>query len=166
MGTKARAEVKAAGLNISDLVQLLNKAFSDEWLAYYQYWLGAKVAEGMLRGAIVREFEEHAKEELEHAEKLAARIIQLDGTPVLEPKMWYETANCRYLPPKNPEASALLDQNIKGEACAIAVYYKLLEYTEGKDPITYHLVREILEDEIEHEQDLEDLKRDLEISKG
>ena len=33
MGTKARAEVKAAGLNISDLVQLLNKAFSDAWLA-------------------------------------------------------------------------------------------------------------------------------------
>ena len=165
MGTKARAEVKAAGLNISDLVQLLNKAFADEWLAYYQYWLGAKVAEGILRGGAAREFEEHAREELEHAEKLASRIIQLGGVPILEPKQWYEAANCRYLPPKNPDVSALLDQNIKGEACAISVYYKLLEYTEGKDPITYHLIRDILEDEIEHEQDLEDLKRDLEVAK-
>ena len=166
MGTKARAAVKAAGLNVSDLVQLLNKAFADEWLAYYQYWLGAKVATGIPRGDVAKELEEHAAEELEHAGKLAKRIIQLDGVPVLEPKLWYETANCRYLPPKNPEVMALIDQNIKGEACAIGVYYKLLEYTEGKDPVTYHLILEILEDEIEHEQDLEDLKRDIGIVKS
>jgi bacterioferritin len=51
----------------------------------------------------------------------------------------------------------LLAQNIQGERCAIEVYGKLLNMVAGKDPITEHLVREILEDELEHEQDLEDL---------
>ena len=165
MGTKGREAVKAAGLKIADLIQLLNKAYADEWLAYYQYWLGAKVAAGVPKKEVAGELQEHAQEELEHADKLANRIIQLGGVPVLEPKLWYEVANCRYMPPKDPDVSTLIEQNIRGEACAIAVYYKLLAYTEGKDPITYNLIREILEEEIEHEQDLEDLKRDLEIAK-
>jgi bacterioferritin len=163
MGTKARDAVKAAGINLPELLKLLNKAFADEWLAYYQYWLGAKVAAGVPKGEVIKELEEHAEEELKHADMLAERIIQLGGVPVLEPKTWYEVANCRYMPPKDPDIRVLLDQNIKGEQCAIAVYYKLLEFVEGKDFITFNTVREILQEEIEHEQDLEDLKRDLEM---
>ena len=26
-----------------EVITLLNKAFADEWLAYYQYWIGTKV---------------------------------------------------------------------------------------------------------------------------
>jgi bacterioferritin len=163
MGTRALAAVKSAGIKPAELVALLNKAFADEWLAYYQYWLGAKVAAGVPKGEVIKELEEHAEEELEHAEMLAERIIQLGGTPVLEPKVWYDVANCKYMPPKDPDIHTLLDQNIRGEQCAIAVYYKLLDYTKEKDPITYDLIRKILKDEIEHEQDLEDLKRDLEM---
>lgn len=163
MGTKAREAVKVAGIKVQELVKLLNKAFADEWFAYYQYWLGAKVAAGVPKGEVQKELEEHAEQELKHAGMLADRIIQLGGVPLLEPKIWYEEADCRYLPPKDPDIHALLDQNIKGEQCAISVYYKLLEYTKGKDPITYHMIIEIQKEEIEHEQDLEDLKRDLEL---
>ena len=163
MGTKAQAAVKAAGIKVSELVDLLNKAYADEWLAYYQYWLGAKVAAGIPKAEVIKELEEHATEELEHAGLLADRIIELGGTPVLEPKLWYEVANCRYAAPKDPDVRTLIEQNIKGEQCAIAVYYKLLEFTKDKDPITYELAREILADELEHEQDLEDLKRDFEL---
>lgn len=162
MGTRAKDAVKASGIKVAELIDLLNKAYADEWLAYYQYWLGAKIAYGVPKKEVVDELEEHAKEELEHAEELAERIIQLGGIPVLEPKLWYEVANCKYLPPKDPDVKTLIDQNIRGEQCAIAVYYKLLAYTEGKDPITNDLIRHILKEEIEHEQDLEDLKKDLE----
>ena len=33
----------------------------------------------------------------------------------------------------------------------------------SKDPITFHLVRKILADEIEHEQDLQDLEDDIKL---
>ena len=40
MGSKGRAIV---GLDVDELLVVLNKAYADEWLAYYQYWIGAKV---------------------------------------------------------------------------------------------------------------------------
>jgi len=166
MGTKDRQIVEASGINLDELITLLKKAYADEWLAYYQYWLGAKVAKGVPKDAVVAELIEHANEELDHADKLADRIIQLGGTPILEPSQWYDMANCKYARPDNPDIRVLLDQNIRGEQCAIEVYTKLIEFTKDRDQTTYHIVLKILQDEIEHEEDLETLKEDILFSTG
>ncbi|MBN2286126.1 MAG: hypothetical protein JXI43_06740 [Tissierellales bacterium] len=158
MGTKGREIV---GLDIDELLTLLNKALADEWLAYYQYWVGAKIAVGRMRGIVAGELEEHAREELEHAEKLAERIAQLGGTPLINPKQWEKETNCGYDEPGDPNTKTLVEQNIKGEQCAIEVYRNLLKMVEGKDAITAHLVLEILEDEVEHEEDLEAILEDM-----
>ena len=158
MGTKAKEMV---GSDVQKIVTLLNKAFADEWLAYYQYWIGAKVARGQMRGAVVGELEQHAGEELKHAGMLTERIIQLGGTPILKPDQWYKMTNCGYDAPDDPSVKALLKQNIKGEQCAIEVYKKLAEATKEKDVITYHLALEIMKDEVEHEEDLESLLDDM-----
>lgn len=158
MGTKGREIV---GLDIKEVVHLLNKALADEWLAYYQYWVGSKVAVGRMRGIIAGELAEHANEELEHANRLTDRIIQLGGTPLLNPEQWKKEANCGYDEPSNPNTKKLLEQNIKGEQCAITVYQKLLKMVEGKDALTAHLILEILEDEVKHEEDLEAMLEDM-----
>jgi bacterioferritin len=162
MGKKGQQLVHSHGIKVPELIKLLNRALSDEWLAYYQYWVGAKIALGVPRGEVVEELEQHAKEELEHAEMLAERIVQLGGTPVLSPKEWYDLTNHGYLAPKDPSLEALLDQNIRTERGAIHVYETLVEMTRGKDFVTYDLAMEILKKEVEHEEDLEALKRDLE----
>ena len=159
MGMKAQELVKRAGLDLGALVSELNSAYCDELLAFYQYWIGARIAEGKMFKIIAGELAEHADEELKHADKLAKRIIELGGTPAISPDLWLKESSCGYLAPKDPDATVLLKQNIQSERCAIEVYQKLLEMVAGKDPITEHLVREILEDELEHEQDLEDLHR-------
>ena len=82
MGEMAKKIVK---MDLDELLKVLNEAYAEEWLAYYQYWLGAKVAVGSLRPAVAREFNEHAEEELKHASMLAERILQLGGTPLLNP---------------------------------------------------------------------------------
>jgi bacterioferritin len=160
MGTKGREIVE---MDVKQIVEELNKALADEWLAYYQYWIGAKVAKGPMRGAVVAELEEHASEELEHAGQLVERILQLGGIPVLSPEDWYKVTNCGYSAPSDPQVKKLLEQNIKGEQCAIEVYQKLSKILKDKDCITYQLVLEILEDEVEHEEDLEALLEDLEL---
>ena len=162
MGTKGREIV---GLDVDDLIEVLNKAFADEWLAYYQYWVGAKVVQGPMRGAVAAELEEHATEELEHAEMLAERVLQLGGTPLLKPQDWYEMTNCGYDVPKDPYVEVLLEQNIKGEQCAIEVYQRLIELAKDADPITYKIVLEILADEVEHEEDLQALVEDMKLMK-
>ena len=72
MGEMAK---KISNIDNEELLKVLNEAFAEEWLAYYQYWIGAQVIEGPMRTSIQGEFMKHAKEELEHAEWLAVRII-------------------------------------------------------------------------------------------
>jgi len=160
MGQKGRSIVK---MDVDELINLLKKALSDEWLAYYQYWVGAKVVKGPMKDAVIAELNLHATEELGHAELLTTRIIQLGGTPVLSPEEWSKLTNCGYDIPSDPYVEVILDQNIKGEQCAIKVYSELLDITRVGDPVTYNIILTILSQEVEHEEDLSALKEDLEL---
>lgn len=160
MGTKGREIV---GMDVGELLGLLNRAFADEWLAYYQYWLGAKLAKGPMKDAVMAELTQHAADELRHADMLSLRIVQLGGTPILSPDQWLKQTNCGYDAPADAYVGRLLDQNIKGEQCAITTYKKLLERTQAGDPVTYNIVLQILSDEVEHEEDLQALKEDLDL---
>lgn len=160
MAQKGREIVK---MNVDELINLLNKALADEWLAYYQYWTGAKVVKGPMKDAVISELDLHATEELTHAQLIVTRIIQLGGTPVLTPKDWFTLSNCGYDAPEDPYVEKILEQNIKGEQCAIRVYNSLLDITREGDPVTYNIILQILSDEVEHEEDLAALKEDLEL---
>ncbi|HBS48340.1 TPA: ferritin [Candidatus Dependentiae bacterium] len=159
MGKKAKEIVK---IDVKKLIDLLNKALADEWLAYYQYWIGAKVVEGPMRSDAIAEMVQHATDELRHAGMIADRIIQLGGVPILEPKKWYEATNCGYAVPKDFYIKIVVKQNIEGEQCAIETYNKLLEITREKDSVTHFMIHSILADEVVHEEDLQNLFEDLE----
>ncbi|MCD4785532.1 MAG: ferritin [Candidatus Eremiobacteraeota bacterium] len=162
MGTRGREIV---GMDVDKLIGKLNAALADEWLAYYQYWVGARLAKGPMRGIVSSELNEHAGEELEHAEILVERILQLGGKPILNPKDWFEKTNCGYDTPMDPSTMSLLEQNIKGEQCAIDVYVKLMNEVKDADPITYNIIVDILEDEVQHEEDLQAIFEDIEMMK-
>lgn len=160
MGQKGKEIVK---MNVDELISILNKALADEWLAYYQYWIGAKIVKGPMKDAVISELNLHATEELNHAELLAARIIQLDGTPVLTPENWIKLSNCGYESPQDPYVEEILNQNIKAEQCAIKVYNEMLEITRDADPVSYNMFLTILSQEVEHEEDLSALREDIEL---
>jgi len=158
MGTKGRQIV---GMDVDELLGMLNKAFADEWLAYYQYWIGAKLVKGPMKDAVAAELLLHATEELAHADLVAMRIIQLGGTPLVRPQQWFEHTNCGYDAPEDAFVKVILAQNIKGEQCAIDTYQKLLQVVKDKDPVSYNMVLTILSQEVEHEEDLQALDEDL-----
>jgi len=160
MGTKGREIV---GMDADRVIELLNKAFADEWLAYYQYWLGAKIVAGPMKDAVIAELMQHAADELRHADMLSTRIIQLGGTPLTTPQRWFEATNCGYDEPADPYVVKILEQNIKGEQCAISAYHALLEEVGMRDPVTYNMAVQILQDEVEHEEDLQALLEDLQM---
>lgn len=155
---------KIVKVDKKELLDILNVAFAEEWLAYYQYWIGAQVAVGPMRKNIAEEFMEHAKEELEHAGELAKRIIELGGTPVLDPEDWKKLAKCKYEAPTNDYVMNLLQQNLTAERCAIGRYQQICEMCMGKDITTFHIARHILQEEIEHEQEIGDYINDIEAS--
>jgi bacterioferritin len=160
MGTRGREII---GIDVNVLLKLLNQAYASEWLAYYQYWLGAKVIKGPMKDAVAAELTLHATEELNHATLVSNRIIQLGGDPAMSPKDWFNLSPCKYDAPSDPYVAVLLDQNIAGEQCAISTYKALMDVTKDKDMVTYNLALTILTQEVEHEEDLQSLREDLDL---
>lgn len=160
MGERA---MQLVGKDVDMIVTLLEKAFADEWLAYYQYWIGAKVVRGPMKEGVIAELVQHAADELRHATMVADRITQLGGTPLTHPAKWLEMTNCGYDAPDDPFVKTIIDQNIKGEQCAISVYQNLLKVTRDVDFVTYNMVLQIIQDEVEHEEDLRALGEDFDL---
>lgn len=148
-------------IDVKKLIEMLNAALSEEWLAYYQYWIGARMMEGPMRSEIEPELLLHADQELNHAVMVVDRIIQLGGTPVLHPKDWLSLGRCGYDTPEDPYIEVILEQNLKGERCAIQRYKEIADFTSGKDHTTHQIATTILNEELEHENDIEDWITDI-----
>lgn len=161
MANKSTEIVAESGLNPEELVAVLNSALADEYYAWYQYVAGAPIAYGLFRDEVESQMNEHAKEELKHAEWLSKRIIELNGTPLINPSLWPAVSNCGYIEPSEPRTDILVAQVLKAERCAIEVYQAILEKVKGKDPVTFHIIRKILEEEEDHEQDFQDIEDDF-----
>ena len=74
-------------------------------------------------------------------------------------------SGCNYEEPKDPYVEAILNQNLIGERCAIDRYQQIAEFTKNKDHSTYQMAINILDDELEHEEDIEAWLEDLERMK-
>ena len=158
MGKKA---LEILSINVRKLIDMLNAALSEEWLAYYQYWIGARLMEGPMRSEIEPELLLHATQELNHAVLVVNRIIQLGGDPVTNPKDWFKLGRCKYDAPDDPYVEVILEQNLKGERCAIQRYKEIADFTNGKDHTTHQIATTILNEELEHENDIEEWITDI-----
>ncbi len=153
---KGSVDVLKDKIDVSRVIEMLNMALAEEWLAFYQYWTGAQVIKGVMRAEVQSEFMEHAMEEYKHAQMLATRIIELEGTPILSPTQWSSLAECKYDAPIDPNVITVLKQNVISERCAIYRYQRIVEYTHGKDYTTCDIAKAIMQEEEEHEQELQD----------
>ena len=156
MGKKG---IEVVGLDVKEVIADLNRAYCDEWLAFYSWWHMAKIVTGPGYEDMSEFLEKIAKDELEHAEELANRIIELGGTPVANPMTLEKNANAPY--PKGPEKTAdykgIIKTVTEAEAGAIEVYNKIAKKTMGKDHVTYQMACHIMAEEVVHEEMFEDL---------
>ena len=150
MGKTAR---EIAGEKVDEVIGELNKALADEWFAYLQYLRAASLVKNP---NAAKELAEVAKEELEHAEELTERIIQLGGKPEVDENQLKEISNCGYETPSEDTIKSLKD-SIKGEGCAIKVYHRIAMMVKDSDPVTYELMLHIMGEEMEHEEKFENL---------
>ena len=102
---------------------------------------------------------EQSNDELGHAEKIANRIIQLGGTPIMDPGRLLETSGCGYKqPPGNPaDIKQVIQSVLDSEACAIETYNRLAEKYRMTDLVTHEMIEELLEDEVGDEEEWEKL---------
>jgi len=155
MGKKGKEIVKA---NPQEVIRDLNTAYSDEWLAHFQYWYMAKWIKGMDADTLRPVLEEQSMDELGHAGKLAERIIQLGGRPVAHPAQLLKACGCGFKEPpvKRTDLRQVVKDVLEAEACAIDFYSKMAEKYRGTDLVTHELFEDLLKDEVSDEQQWED----------
>ncbi len=157
MGTKGKQIVN---LDVAELLADLNRLYADEWLAAYAYnYMGQVVTGRPAAKQLAALLLDTSKDELEHQQELAERIVSLGGKPVADISKLVEASNDGYpTPPANErDFEAIVRKVIEAERGAIEVYNRLGAKTEGKDPITHCLVVHILGEEVKHEDEFESL---------
>jgi len=156
MGKKSR---EIAGVDLKELIKDLDRAYCDEWLAFYAWHYMAVAVEGMGYEDMSEFLDKISKDELEHATELAERIIELGGLPTNTLGAVDKGGNAPYpgVMKNLSDYKEIIKIVTTAEAGAIEVYDKIAKKTFGKDHDTYQLACHILGEEIGHEEMFENL---------
>ena len=141
--------------DVSTAIKLLNEALATEIVCVLRYKRHYFMASGIHSQSVADEFLQHANEEQQHADKIAARIVQLDGAPDFNPQGLLTRSHAQYA-----EGGSLIDmikENLIAERIAVETYRDLARYFGERDPTTRLLIERILEQEEDHANDMHDL---------
>src|SRR3954466_7782037 len=83
-------------LDRKQVVSILNEALATELVCVLRYKFHYFMATGIHSAAVAKEFLAHAREEQEHADRLAGRIKQLGGNPQMHPAVIAKTSHSEY----------------------------------------------------------------------
>src|ERR671933_1684415 len=144
-----------------ELVELLKKAYWMEIETVMSYIATSINPDGVRAQEIIESLEQDIQEELGHAQQFAKRIKELYG---VVPGSMEFTAEQSYLQP--PEHQTDVVHVIKGvieaETGAIEHYNRIIEETDGIDPVTNDMMIQILHDEEGHRRLFEGFLREYE----
>jgi bacterioferritin len=149
------AVTETYGSDRETVLRLLDAALATEIVCVLRYTHHKYMAKGVRAEIVATEFQEHADEERQHADQIAARIVQLGGVPDLAPDGLTSRSHSEYV-----EAGSLremLEENLFAERIAIESYQEMIRYIGDGDPTTRRLLESILAVEEEHADDLASL---------
>ena len=137
------------------VLKILDHALATEWVCVLRYLQNARMAQGILAEAVAQEFEEHAREEQTHAERIGERIKQLGGKPDLNPATLLQRSHSEYT--EGESLVEMIQDNLIAERMVIEIYRDMIRFVGEGDPTTRRLFEDILENEEQHADELADL---------
>lgn len=137
------------------VIGMLNDALATELLCVMRYKRHYYTVSGPNTGQIKAEFLEHAQEEQAHADRIAERIVQLNGSPNFNPATFTARSHAEY--DDSEDAQAMVRADLIAERVAIESYRQMIAAIGDKDPTTRQMLVEIMASEEEHADDLSDL---------
>jgi bacterioferritin len=108
---------------------------------------------------VAQEFLQHANEEQQHADQIAARIVQLNGEPNLNPEGLLSRSHAEYV--EGDDLIDMIKEDLVAERIAIDSYREMIAYLGDKDPTTRRMMEGILAMEEEHADDLVGLLEEM-----
>jgi len=134
------------------VIKILNEVLATELVCMLRYKRHYFTVDGIFSDSIRAEFLEHANEEQQHADMVAARIVQLNGEPDFEPKNLATRSHAQYS--EGDDAVSMIREDLVAERIAIETYTEIARWLGEDDPTTRRLIEQILEKEEEHAEDL------------
>ena len=134
------------------VIELLNHALATEIVCVLRYKRHTFMATGIHADAVTKEFQQHAVEELAHADRIAERITQLGGEPDFSPEGLGKRSHSQYV--EGDSLTDMIRENLVAERIAVESYREMIRYVGENDPTTRRMLEEILESEEEHADDM------------
>ena len=144
------------------VVELLNKAYWMEIETVMSYIAASVNLDGVRAQEIRESLAEDVGEELGHAKQFATRIKELYGVVPGSEEFAPEQS---FLQPPGEQTDVIhvIRGVIKAETGAIEHYTRIVEETDGVDPVTQDMVIAILRDEQGHRRLFEGFLREYEL---
>ena len=141
------------------LIELLTRAYWMEIETVMSYITNSINPDGVRAQEIIESLQEDIEEELGHAREFGARIKELYG---VVPGSLDFHAEQTYLQPPNEQTDIVhvIKGVIEAETGAIEHYNRIIEFCEGRDPVTQDMVIAILRDEEGHRRLFEGFLRE------
>jgi bacterioferritin len=147
--------------NRETVVKLLNEALATEIVCVLRYRRHHFMAAGMNADPVAQEFLVHANEEQQHADQIAARIVQLNGEPNFSPEGLLARSHAEYVEGK--DLVDMIKEDLVAERVAIDSYREMIDYIGEKDSTTKRMLEGILAMEEEHADDLVGLLEEMRV---
>jgi bacterioferritin len=141
------------------LIEMLTKAYWMEIETVMSYITNSINPDGVRAQEIIESLQQDIEEELGHARDFGARIKELYG--VVPGSLDFQ-AEQNYLQPPNEQTDIVhvIKGVIEAESGAIDHYNQIIEFCEGRDPVTQDMVITILRDEEGHRRLFEGFLRE------
>jgi bacterioferritin len=134
------------------VLRLLNEALATEIVCMLRYKRHYFMADGVMAKLVAAEFLEHANQELEHADLIATRIVELGGEPDFSPDTLTARSHAEYAPGRS--LVDMVKENLIAERIAIESYKDMIKVIGNDDTTTRRMLEAILAVEEEHADDL------------
>ncbi|HEX5763324.1 MAG TPA: ferritin-like domain-containing protein [Solirubrobacterales bacterium] len=144
------------------VIELLRKAYWMEMETVMSYLQASVNLDGVRAMEIKESLSEDIEEELGHAHRFAERIKELYG--VVPGSEDFQAEQSFLQPPEHQtDIVHVIRGVIKAETGAIEHYTRMIEETDGVDPVTQDMATEILADEQKHRRLFEGFLREYEF---
>ncbi len=134
------------------VIQVLHEVLATETVCTLRYRNHYFMARGIHSSGVEDEFLEHARQEQDHADRVAKRITELGGKPNLNPEGLATRSHAQY--GEGDSLEDMIREDLVAERIAIATYSEIVRWLGSDDPTTRRMMEEILATEEEHADDM------------
>jgi bacterioferritin len=137
------------------VVTVLNQVLATELVCILRYKDHYHRASGINAESIKTEFLEHVQEAQQHADQIAARIVQLNGAPDFNPEGLITRSLSEFK--TGATLTEMIKEDLIAERIAVELYSAIIRWLGDLDLTTRKVMQDILSVEARHAEDMKTL---------